>query len=196
MWEPQRLKTLWASTACYRDSCTFTFINFCTTFNNYEGVRKCMYRIISGAFTPFCLIIWKTIRLHEKMYRPWNSVPFFSADFVQNTFHSRKYMVSPTWDSCWNACSFLCKVSINDFNQIKMNLQVVTKLIHISFMKICSAFTSCYVSTDRQADVMKPVGIFLQIFVVYVSEAECNIHFHFLVHMKLLSKMQLHWSWR
>jgi hypothetical protein len=24
MWEPQRLTTLWASTACYRDSSTFT----------------------------------------------------------------------------------------------------------------------------------------------------------------------------
>jgi hypothetical protein len=24
MWEPQRLSTLWASTACYRDSFTFT----------------------------------------------------------------------------------------------------------------------------------------------------------------------------
>jgi hypothetical protein len=27
MWEPQRLTTLWASTACYRDS--FTFLSFC-----------------------------------------------------------------------------------------------------------------------------------------------------------------------
>jgi hypothetical protein len=25
MWEPQRLTTLWASTACYRDSFTFLF---------------------------------------------------------------------------------------------------------------------------------------------------------------------------
>jgi hypothetical protein len=25
MWEPRRLTTLWASTACYRDSFTFTF---------------------------------------------------------------------------------------------------------------------------------------------------------------------------
>jgi hypothetical protein len=24
MWEPRRLTTLWASAACYRDSCTFT----------------------------------------------------------------------------------------------------------------------------------------------------------------------------
>jgi hypothetical protein len=26
MWEPRRLTTLWASTACYRDSFTFTFV--------------------------------------------------------------------------------------------------------------------------------------------------------------------------
>jgi hypothetical protein len=26
MWEPRRLTTLWASTACYRDSFTFTLI--------------------------------------------------------------------------------------------------------------------------------------------------------------------------
>jgi hypothetical protein len=45
-------------------------ISLCTTVNNYEQVRKCVYSIISSAFTPFCLIIWKTIRLHEKMYMP------------------------------------------------------------------------------------------------------------------------------
>jgi hypothetical protein len=26
MWDPQRLTTLWASTACYRDSSTFCFL--------------------------------------------------------------------------------------------------------------------------------------------------------------------------
>jgi hypothetical protein len=67
---------------------------------------------------------------------------------------------------------------------MKINLQVVVKLIHISFMKICSAVTSCYMSTDRWADTAKPVGIFLQVFVVYASEAECNFHFYLLVTMR------------
>lgn len=66
--------------------------------------------------------------------------------------------------------------------KIKLNLQVVVKQIHISFMKICSAVTSCYILTDRQADMPYPVGIFLQIFVVSVSEPEL---FHFLVPVEL-----------
>jgi hypothetical protein len=28
MWEPRRLTTLWASTACYRDSLTITYMRF------------------------------------------------------------------------------------------------------------------------------------------------------------------------
>jgi hypothetical protein len=31
MWEPRRLTTLWAFTACYRDSFSFTFYKVCKT---------------------------------------------------------------------------------------------------------------------------------------------------------------------
>jgi hypothetical protein len=36
MWEPRRLTTLWASTACYRDSFTFTFIYVWCVFHISE----------------------------------------------------------------------------------------------------------------------------------------------------------------
>jgi hypothetical protein len=36
MWEPRRLTTLWASTACYRDSFTFfTYVNISVDHNNF-----------------------------------------------------------------------------------------------------------------------------------------------------------------
>jgi hypothetical protein len=36
MWEPQRLSTLWASTACYRDSFTFTFTLYTRGCRNWR----------------------------------------------------------------------------------------------------------------------------------------------------------------
>jgi hypothetical protein len=39
MWEPRRLTTVWASTACYRDSFTFFF-----TVHNYK--KKCFKGIV------------------------------------------------------------------------------------------------------------------------------------------------------
>jgi hypothetical protein len=38
MWEPQHLTTLWASTACYRD--TFTFLLFTFTYLNALLVKR------------------------------------------------------------------------------------------------------------------------------------------------------------
>jgi hypothetical protein len=41
MWEPQRLTTLWASTACYRDSFTyllFILISQFVVINQFHGV--------------------------------------------------------------------------------------------------------------------------------------------------------------
>jgi hypothetical protein len=47
MWEPRRLTTLWALTACYRDSFTLFFNPFFTTYESvdetYMSVRCCVY---------------------------------------------------------------------------------------------------------------------------------------------------------
>jgi hypothetical protein len=40
MWEPGRLTTLWASTACYRDSCTFTFYERITLFAEKQLISE------------------------------------------------------------------------------------------------------------------------------------------------------------
>jgi hypothetical protein len=37
MWEPRPLTTLWATLACYRDSFTFTFLNYSQTEEQYAG---------------------------------------------------------------------------------------------------------------------------------------------------------------
>jgi hypothetical protein len=65
MWEPQHLTTLWASTACYRDSFTFTFyyliiglcvLGFCVhTDNSVDFARflpRNFYKHVSGHYPP------------------------------------------------------------------------------------------------------------------------------------------------
>jgi hypothetical protein len=39
MWEPRRLTTLWAFTACYRDSFTYTCTSVCVFFESFDMSR-------------------------------------------------------------------------------------------------------------------------------------------------------------
>jgi hypothetical protein len=86
-------------------------------------------------------------------------------------------VVSPTCDTL----PFV--QSANDFNENE-NESTSCKINPCQFHE---NLFSCHklLHVDRQADMAKPAGIFLQIFVVYASEAECNIYFHILVPLKL-----------
>jgi hypothetical protein len=78
MWEPRRFTTLLASTACYRDSFTFTlpilWSEAQSTFFPTHG---------SGNLTSCALSCWKVIRdvtnnyinIQEKLYRGWSNEP-------------------------------------------------------------------------------------------------------------------------
>jgi hypothetical protein len=57
MWEPRRLTTLWASTACYRDSFTFTCKWKQSIFALIEGVGLtgvCRKLHIEEVHNPYC----------------------------------------------------------------------------------------------------------------------------------------------
>jgi hypothetical protein len=53
VWEPRRLTTLWASTACYRDS--FTFLLLLTVVKvNIRVMVSIRWRFINGEHVVFC----------------------------------------------------------------------------------------------------------------------------------------------
>jgi hypothetical protein len=48
MWEPRRLKTLWASTACYSDNFTFTFAECSVREQGSDFISEGYHVIASG----------------------------------------------------------------------------------------------------------------------------------------------------
>jgi hypothetical protein len=48
MWEPQHLKTLWASTACYRDSFTFTYLPRSELRNDVAEFSRIIWNTVSS----------------------------------------------------------------------------------------------------------------------------------------------------
>jgi hypothetical protein len=70
MWEPQRLTPLWAFTAWYRDSFTFTFLYSCKTSDS-----------IIMLYTVYCRLYykWQWVRfLSVRLYYKWQWVGFLS----------------------------------------------------------------------------------------------------------------------
>jgi hypothetical protein len=82
MWEPRLLTTLWASTACYRDSFTFTFIGF-TDYLDTQFVSTRIYNGLTELHTPAIIVPTAHIKscLHSLTFNcPFNCDWLFSSD--------------------------------------------------------------------------------------------------------------------
>jgi hypothetical protein len=66
MWKPQRLTTLWASMACYRDSFTFTT----------DGVII-SYKFIENCDLPFMVMMFAVKKGMGRQIKLVNMLPFF-----------------------------------------------------------------------------------------------------------------------
>jgi hypothetical protein len=75
MWKPRRLTTIWALTACYRDSFTFTIISV-SRKNAVKGAKS----LLACSMTLFIYLIYaalnsKTI-MDDELERAWNIALF------------------------------------------------------------------------------------------------------------------------
>jgi hypothetical protein len=75
MWEPRRLTTLWASTACYRDSFTFSFLLYVCLVARWTVLRKwhsthCYLQELLSIFAE----IQRETPVHEMKSTVWKGV--------------------------------------------------------------------------------------------------------------------------
>jgi hypothetical protein len=72
MWEPRRLTTLWASTACYMDSFTFTYKLMKLGLSSYVK-NRCLRNKCLGVYLDCHIDIFRGIKL-GKYRRKWSLV--------------------------------------------------------------------------------------------------------------------------
>jgi hypothetical protein len=111
MWEPRRLTTLWAFTACYRDSFTLFII---TIFSHLSGILGSY----SGGYEEYCLLGYTAVYSAE-------SQPTFRRNMSPTSSGSNKPSKKPARKQVANTALILflltAQISLSFINRQRLN---------------------------------------------------------------------------